>query len=173
MDLSRYSLYPHQQAGVEFLARRGRAILGDDMGLGKTRQAIIALNAYIARLLDAKLKLVQAVEADEAPDSSVLKDLQEELTRLGPALLQEAKAARAVGQEGTRLDIIGEMVAALPQDAPLLETGSWEFPSSSDPKKSYRVTFGRGGHLQCTCPGFEYRGECKHVREVRKTALGA
>ncbi|NCY08418.1 MAG: hypothetical protein EBX30_14695, partial [Betaproteobacteria bacterium] len=34
-----------------------------------------------------------------------------------------------------------------------------------------RVTFGRGGHLQCTCPGFEYRGECKHVRDVRKTAL--
>ena len=32
-------------------------------------------------------------------------------------------------------------------------------------------TFGRAGHLQCTCPGFEYRGECKHVREVRKTAL--
>jgi SNF2 family DNA or RNA helicase len=43
MDLSRFALYPHQAAGVEFLARRGRAILGDDMGLGKTRQAIIAL----------------------------------------------------------------------------------------------------------------------------------
>jgi SWI/SNF-related matrix-associated actin-dependent regulator 1 of chromatin subfamily A len=148
--------------------------------IGQDRQVTVeyllahgTLDAYIARLLDAKLKLVQAVEADEAPDASVLKDLQEELTRLGPALLQEAKAARAVGQEGTRLDIIGEMVAALPQDAPLLETGSWEFPSSSDPKKAYRVTFGRGGHLQCSCPGFEYRGECKHVREVRKTALGA
>ena len=43
MDLSRFALYPHQAAGVEFLARRGRAILGDDMGFGKTRQAIIAL----------------------------------------------------------------------------------------------------------------------------------
>jgi hypothetical protein len=37
MDLSRFALYPHQAAGVEFLARRGRAILGDDMGLGNTR----------------------------------------------------------------------------------------------------------------------------------------
>ncbi|NBS40637.1 MAG: SWIM zinc finger family protein, partial [Betaproteobacteria bacterium] len=129
------------------------------------------LDRYIARLLEAKLKLVQAVESDELPDASILKDLQEELTRLGPALMQESKAARAVGQEGARLDIIGEMVAALPQDAPLLESGSWEFPSSKDPRKSYRVTFGRGGHLQCTCPGFEYRGECKHVRDVRKTAL--
>ncbi|NDE55036.1 MAG: DEAD/DEAH box helicase, partial [Actinobacteria bacterium] len=43
MNLERYALYPHQVTGVEFLARRGRAILGDDMGLGKTRQAIIAL----------------------------------------------------------------------------------------------------------------------------------
>ena len=129
------------------------------------------LDGYIARLLEAKLRLVQAVEADHLPDASILEDLQYELSRLGPALLQEAKAARATGQEGARLDIIGQMVAALPADAPLLETGSWEFPSSKDPKKSYRVTFGRGGHLQCTCPGFEYRGECKHVRDVRKTAL--
>jgi SWI/SNF-related matrix-associated actin-dependent regulator 1 of chromatin subfamily A len=43
MNLERYALYPHQVTGVEFLARRGRAILGDDMGLGKTRQAIIAM----------------------------------------------------------------------------------------------------------------------------------
>jgi hypothetical protein len=56
-------------------------------------------------------------------DQGTLLDLQEELTRLGPALLQEAKAARVVGKEGSRLDIIGEMVAALPSDAPLLETG--------------------------------------------------
>lgn len=43
MNLESYALYPHQVTGVEFLARRGRAILGDDMGLGKTRQTIIAL----------------------------------------------------------------------------------------------------------------------------------
>jgi hypothetical protein len=29
MNLERYALYPHQVSGVEFLARRGRAILGD------------------------------------------------------------------------------------------------------------------------------------------------
>ena len=31
-----------------------------------------------------------------------------------------------------------------------------------------RVTFGRAGHLKCTCPGFTCRGNCKHVREVRE-----
>ena len=24
-----------------------------------------------------------------------------------------------------------------------------------------------GLHLDCTCPGFQYRGNCKHVRDVR------
>jgi len=148
--------------------------------IGQTRQVTVeylmadgTLDGYIAQLLGAKLKLVQAVEADELPNPSILKDLQATLMRLGPALLQENKAARATGQDAARIDIIGEMVAALPQDGPLAETGSWEFPSSKDPKKFYQVTFGRGGHLQCTCPGFEYTGECKHVRGVRKTALAA
>lgn len=36
------NLYEFQRAGVRFLVRTGRAILGDDMGLGKTAQAIIA-----------------------------------------------------------------------------------------------------------------------------------
>ena len=101
----------------------------------------------------------------------MLKDLQAMLQKLGPALRQEVQAGKAQGATATRIEAIGDLVAALPQDSPLLETGSWEFPSSSNPKQSYTVTFGRAGHLQCTCPGFEYRGECKHVREVRKTAL--
>jgi hypothetical protein len=30
----------------------------------------------------------------------------------------------------------------------------------------YLVTFGRAGHLECTCQGFVYRGNCKHVQDV-------
>ena len=148
--------------------------------IGQTRQVTVeylladgTLDGYIAQLLETKLKLVQAVEADEVPDASVLKDLQAMLLKLSPALMQEVKAGRAQGPAATRIEAIGEMVSALPQDAPIMETGVWEFPSSSDARKIYNVTFGRAGHLQCTCPGFEYRGECKHVREVRKTALAA
>jgi SWI/SNF-related matrix-associated actin-dependent regulator 1 of chromatin subfamily A len=129
------------------------------------------LDGHIAQLLDTKLKLVQAVESDELPDASVLKDLQAMLMKLGPAMLQEVRAGKAQGATATRIEAIGDLVAALPADSPLFERGSWEFASSSNPKQSYTVTFGRAGHLQCTCPGFEYRGECKHVREVRKTAL--
>ena len=42
-------LYPHQRAGVEFLATARRALLADEPGLGKTAQAIRALTALQMR----------------------------------------------------------------------------------------------------------------------------
>jgi hypothetical protein len=42
-----------------------------------------------------------------------------------------------------------------------------EFPSSRDPKLLYKVTV-YGTDAECTCPGFEYRGTCKHVLEVKR-----
>jgi SNF2 family DNA or RNA helicase len=39
--------YPFQLEGIEFLAKRSRALLADEMGLGKTVQAILALRACI------------------------------------------------------------------------------------------------------------------------------
>ena len=83
--------------------------------------------------------------------------------------MEEARAARATGDAAARLDTLAQ---ASPKskagDVPLLETGSWEFTSSRDPSATYRVTFGRAGHLECSCSGFTWRGNCKHVREVRE-----
>jgi hypothetical protein len=90
--------------------------------------------------------------------------------QLAPSLLQELKAGRALGADATRIEAISALVGALPVNSPVIEDGVWDVPSSSAPGKSYRVSFGRAGHLQCTCPGFEYRGECRHVRDIRKTA---
>ena len=43
-------LYPYQQTGATFLARRGRALLADEMGLGKSAQAIAACDIVGAGL---------------------------------------------------------------------------------------------------------------------------
>jgi hypothetical protein len=62
------------------------------------------LDGYIAELLQQKMALIAAVEAEDVPDTSLLADIQDGLRRLAPALMEEARAARATGDAATRLD---------------------------------------------------------------------
>jgi SWI/SNF-related matrix-associated actin-dependent regulator 1 of chromatin subfamily A len=127
------------------------------------------LDVFIAELLEAKLRVIEAVESEEVPNASVLDELYAKLRSLGPALLHENKALQATGEIRDRLEALAKS-GGIPQaaDAPLLSAGVHEFKSSREPSKVYRVTFGHAGHLECTCEGFRWRGNCKHVREVRE-----
>ncbi len=143
--------------------------------MGQTKRVTVeyfvaagTLDSYISQLLEQKIKLIAAVEAEDVPETSLIVEIQTGLRQLAPALMEEARAARATGDVALRIE---KLAAARPRAAaassPLAETGQWEFTSSRDPSARYLVTFGRAGHLECTCQGFVHRGNCKHVLEVR------
>src|SRR5262249_15293122 len=114
-------------------------------------------------------RLIAAVEAEEIPDASILAELEANLRRLSPALMEEARLAKPRASTGNRMSaLVATAPAAAYATEVLAETGTWAFKSSRDPSKTYLVACRRAGHLECTCTGFQYRGNCKHVIEVRE-----
>jgi hypothetical protein len=79
----------------------------------------------------------------------------------------------AEGNAAKRLEQIAMHIPGSNSATPIAETGVWEFPSSRDASRIYRETFGRAGHLECTCEGFGWRGDCCHVRKVRVESMDA
>jgi SWI/SNF-related matrix-associated actin-dependent regulator 1 of chromatin subfamily A len=142
--------------------------------LGQTRSVTVeyfhaanSLDGYIAELLSRKMALIAAVEADEVPDASILEELQAGLRALTPAMHEEVRLAKAGSTSTATVEALTLILRPQKRETEIEKSGSWEFTSSRNVSETYRVTFGRAGHLECTCKGFEFRGNCKHVQEVR------
>lgn len=43
----------------------------------------------------------------------------------------------------------------------------WDVPSDSRPGVFYTLKLLADGELRCSCPGYEHRAECKHIRRMR------
>jgi transposase len=168
----------------EFLRLESRARVPDHSWLSKTRTRLpheiyaAVFDWVLALIAEAGLIKGERISADGSTmeANAALRTIvrrepgETDLRDLAPALMEEARLSRLTGDAARRVE---GLAAAHPrktvEESQIEETGSWEFTSARDPSQVYQVTYGRAGHLECTCKGFEFRGNCKHVREVRET----
>jgi SWI/SNF-related matrix-associated actin-dependent regulator 1 of chromatin subfamily A len=157
---------------------------------------------FVQTVLETKSALVSAVVDGEALTAdlsgSVLDELERALRAISPGLsdtpqrtMDQETIERLLRDASDRLraaqDIPVEEVAAprRPQDVDALRraldvlarvlagpsVNRYRVASTSHPGTGYVIT-NDGTDVTCSCPGFEYRGQCRHARDV-KASLAA
>jgi SWI/SNF-related matrix-associated actin-dependent regulator 1 of chromatin subfamily A len=154
------------------------------------------IDSFVQVVLEAKAALVGAVVDGEAlsegAGGGVLDELEHVLGRVSPRLadlsreevdaelidqlLREAadtyRAEHGVVPVGAPAqsvvdpDVMRRALLALARTLAEPAASRYRIASHSRPGKFYEVTV-HEGDVTCTCPGFEYRGMCRHAREVQ------
>jgi superfamily II DNA/RNA helicase len=130
------------------------------------------LDGFVADLLEQKARMVERVEAASAAQSSLIETivnlaLDGDALNNGPGMTTEPEQpTMGLLDETLRLleQFAGEANASM-QSGTIVTT----FPSSRDASVVYTVEMTNGIAL-CNCPGFSYGGNCKHAREVLRSA---
>jgi hypothetical protein len=153
------------------------------------------IDDFVQMVLERKAALVGAVVDGEALNlpGDVLDELQRALRAISPGLtdtplriedddlierlLREAseklKATSTAGGNSGRPARRPEDIEALRRALEVLSqvlagpsVKSYRVASTSQPGMDYTITVDATDVL-CSCPGFEYRGQCRHAREVK------
>lgn len=157
------------------------------------------LDEFVHRVLETKTALADAVVDGAALSPAATRDVMAELeamvARISPQLAdrevpltgeewvqalitevqreaQADEAAETAGAPSGRVPQSALSRAAIEALARVLTrpaAKTYKATSISSPGKFYILTY-EGGETTCACPGFEYRGNCSHSRNL-KTAL--
>lgn len=152
------------------------------------------LDDFVAGVLRTKSALVEAVVegvALEAATRDVLSELERALGLISPKLadvtardLTPEEAARLLREaadaiaadtaftdrpqaEAPQAEGLEEAIRLLAQVLSGGKARRWRVSSDSRPGVSYLLECDSAGDVTCTCPGFEYRGQCKHSRQLK------
>lgn len=126
------------------------------------------LDDFIAVVLEQKARDIGVLEAHAAESASVLEEVLNAAASgerpQRPAPVYAPPSGRdSVGVLSDVLALLMQQRRGLSSLAPAQE--EFTFPSSSRPGEVHTVSVVRGV-ARCTCEGFQYRANCKHVREV-------
>jgi SWI/SNF-related matrix-associated actin-dependent regulator 1 of chromatin subfamily A len=156
------------------------------------------IDDFVQAVLDRKRTLVAAVVDGQALAPGVPGDVLEELQRAVRAMASASEPAdidkddfidrlvqRARADMPASLDVRVDRPNVTTEDDQAFRRAlqalaralapppveRYRFASASHPGVEYEITVD-GADVSCTCPGFEYRGQCRHARDV-KAAVGA
>jgi SWI/SNF-related matrix-associated actin-dependent regulator 1 of chromatin subfamily A len=144
--------------------------------IGQTRPAFVTylvavgtLDDYVAAVLEQKARNIGVLEEEAAAAASSLQAVVDAVAggerprRTEPA---QAEPRKTAGLLEETLELIARARRGVPTETS--DTRKiFEIASKSDPGKTYRVEV-IDGIPGCSCPGFSYRGNCSHIREVAK-----
>ncbi len=145
--------------------------------IGQTRPAFITylytadtLDEFVAALLEEKARNIAILETTAAQNASLVREVVEAALRgerLRPAGVRTEPAGpetgRTIGLLEETLDLLARAQRGLAAAVPAEQV--FKVPSSSKPGEYYTVSVSNGV-ATCTCPGFSYRGNCRHAREI-------
>ena len=136
------------------------------------------LDGYVAALLEEKARNIGVLEAEAATAASLLEAVvngarsgdgraREPGVGTDPARLSPAPT---LGVLADTLDLWAEARRASALSDPYATDRVITITSRSTPGVTYEVRV-TGGIVTCTCPGFSYRGNCTHARDVAAAGL--
>jgi hypothetical protein len=118
-------------------------------------------------------------EAVKAPQAGEEDDLIERLLRQARLNIETSQSSGAPfdsaqgrpARTPEELEAFRRALAALAKALTVPPIERYRFASTSHPDVEYELTID-GADVICNCPGFEYRGQCRHARDL-KAALAA
>jgi hypothetical protein len=118
-------------------------------------------------VLDELQRAVRTIASEvtaDVPDG----DLVRRLLRRARAESDAAPAARpgAAVRSPEAADALRRALEILARALSSPPAERYRFASASHPGVEYEITVD-GADVFCTCPGFEYRGQCRHARDVK------
>ena len=158
---------------------------------------------FVCTVLSTKAALVEAVvegkAVSDAAYTGVLEELERALGALSPGLadvsaadLDDEQVGQLLRELASRQPTEADPGAGRPEAGPLdpsltrkallalaralkgPEATKYRVASASSPGAHYMLVVSDGQDVECSCPGFEYRGACRHARNLKQAlASGA